>query len=142
MEQYDPALASIRVHVRDLYPRKDSCLCSMFHLLCRLPLCCLGTSPSSTKLFRPLICIELIVALARNILWVSPPMSLIYTSTLSVSSFSSTLGCSFTQSCNASTIILSHTRSCNNSSLFARTIKLCGVVILRYSFSTYVIRCT
>ncbi|RZS13726.1 hypothetical protein BHM03_00045340 [Ensete ventricosum] len=49
MERHDPTLASIRVHALDLYPRKAPCLRSMFHLLCRLPSCDLGTSPSSTQ---------------------------------------------------------------------------------------------
>ncbi|RRT42945.1 hypothetical protein B296_00056775 [Ensete ventricosum] len=39
------------------------------------------------KLFRPLICIELMVVLAPTVPWVSPLLSLIFISTLSVSSF-------------------------------------------------------
>ncbi|RRT37444.1 hypothetical protein B296_00028876 [Ensete ventricosum] len=49
MERHDPTLASIRVHALDLCPRKASCLCSMFQLLCRLPSCGFDTSPSSTQ---------------------------------------------------------------------------------------------
>ncbi|RWW87715.1 hypothetical protein BHE74_00003440 [Ensete ventricosum] len=49
MERHDPALASTRVHVLDLCPRKASCLRSMFNLLRRLPSCGLDTSLSSTK---------------------------------------------------------------------------------------------
>ncbi|CAL9776443.1 unnamed protein product [Musa acuminata subsp. burmannicoides] len=49
MEQHDPTLASARVHVFDLCPRKALCLCSMFQLLCWLPSCGLGTSPSYTQ---------------------------------------------------------------------------------------------
>ncbi|RZS05144.1 hypothetical protein BHM03_00035597 [Ensete ventricosum] len=54
MEQHDPTLASIRVHVLDLCLKKAPCLCSMFHLLCRSPLCGLDTSPSSTQVVSPL----------------------------------------------------------------------------------------
>ncbi|RRT57028.1 hypothetical protein B296_00024967 [Ensete ventricosum] len=50
MEQYDPTLSSTRVHVLDLCPRKAPCLCFIFHLLCRLPLCDLDTSLSSFHL--------------------------------------------------------------------------------------------
>ncbi|THU60279.1 hypothetical protein C4D60_Mb07t10950 [Musa balbisiana] len=49
MEQHDPALASARVHVLDLCPRKALRLRSMFHLLCRLTSYGLGTSPSYTQ---------------------------------------------------------------------------------------------
>ncbi|RZS02244.1 hypothetical protein BHM03_00032249 [Ensete ventricosum] len=49
MERRDPALASTRVHVLDLCPRKVLCLCSMFSFLCRLPSCDLCTSPSFTQ---------------------------------------------------------------------------------------------
>ncbi|RRT63671.1 hypothetical protein B296_00004790 [Ensete ventricosum] len=49
MERQDFTLASTRVHVLDLCPRKALCLHSMFHLLCRLPSCGLDTSPSSTQ---------------------------------------------------------------------------------------------
>ncbi|RRT47758.1 hypothetical protein B296_00030764 [Ensete ventricosum] len=54
MEQYDPTLTFARVHVLDLCPRKALCLCSMFYILCRLPLCGLDTSSSSTQV-APLI---------------------------------------------------------------------------------------
>ncbi|RWV93871.1 hypothetical protein GW17_00043636 [Ensete ventricosum] len=50
MERHDLTLASTRVHALDLYPRKAPYLRSIFHLLCRLPLCGLDTSPSSTQL--------------------------------------------------------------------------------------------
>ncbi|RWW35021.1 hypothetical protein BHE74_00006368 [Ensete ventricosum] len=53
MEQYDPALASVRVYILDLCLRKASCLRSMFHLLCRLPSCGFDTSPSSTQVAPP-----------------------------------------------------------------------------------------
>ncbi|RWW72601.1 hypothetical protein BHE74_00019577 [Ensete ventricosum] len=46
MEQHDLTLASTGVHVLGLGLRKVSCLCSMFHLLRRLPLCSLDTSLS------------------------------------------------------------------------------------------------
>ncbi|RWW29057.1 hypothetical protein GW17_00006426 [Ensete ventricosum] len=49
MERDDLTLASIRVHVIDLCPRKAPCLRSMFHLLCRLPSCDLDISPSSIQ---------------------------------------------------------------------------------------------
>ncbi|RRT46948.1 hypothetical protein B296_00052800 [Ensete ventricosum] len=49
MEQHDPTLASARVYVLDLCPRKAPYLCFMFYLLCRLPSCGLDTSPSSTQ---------------------------------------------------------------------------------------------
>ncbi|RRT55282.1 hypothetical protein B296_00045105 [Ensete ventricosum] len=49
MERHDPTLASTRVRVLDLCPRKASCLRFMFHLLRRLPSCGLDTSPSSTQ---------------------------------------------------------------------------------------------
>ncbi|RWV79742.1 hypothetical protein GW17_00059074 [Ensete ventricosum] len=49
MERHDPTLASTRVHALDLCLRKAPCLYSMFHLLCRLPLCGLNTSPSFTQ---------------------------------------------------------------------------------------------
>ncbi|RRT86082.1 hypothetical protein B296_00001434, partial [Ensete ventricosum] len=48
-EQHDPAHAFVRVHILDVYPRKASYLCSIFHLLCRLPSCGLDASPSSTQ---------------------------------------------------------------------------------------------
>ncbi|RRT77715.1 hypothetical protein B296_00003165 [Ensete ventricosum] len=54
MEQHDLTLASTRVHVPDLSPRKASCLRSMFHLLCRLLSCGLDTSLSSTQVAPPL----------------------------------------------------------------------------------------
>ncbi|RRT35757.1 hypothetical protein B296_00013545 [Ensete ventricosum] len=49
MERHDPTLASIRVHPLELCPRKVLFLCSMFHLLCRLPSCGLDTSPNSSQ---------------------------------------------------------------------------------------------
>ncbi|RWW60390.1 hypothetical protein BHE74_00032619 [Ensete ventricosum] len=49
MERHDLTLASTRVHALDLCPRKAPCLRSMFHLRCRLSLCGLDTSPSSTQ---------------------------------------------------------------------------------------------
>ncbi|RRT50137.1 hypothetical protein B296_00034311 [Ensete ventricosum] len=49
MKRYNPTLASIRVHVLALCPRKAPCLRSMFHLLYRLSSCGLDTSPSSTQ---------------------------------------------------------------------------------------------
>ncbi|RZS26691.1 hypothetical protein BHM03_00060063 [Ensete ventricosum] len=87
MEQHYPTLAFVRVHVLDLCSRKASCLCSMFHLLCRLPSCSLDTSLSSTQVALLSICIELIVALAPTIPRVSPPLSTICTLALSVHSF-------------------------------------------------------
>ncbi|RRT49594.1 hypothetical protein B296_00052292 [Ensete ventricosum] len=54
MERHDLALASARVHVLDLCPMRASCLHSIFHLLCQLPLCDLDTSPSSTQVASPL----------------------------------------------------------------------------------------
>ncbi|RWW18732.1 hypothetical protein GW17_00017261 [Ensete ventricosum] len=54
MERYDPALASIRVHVLDHCLRKAPCLRSMFHFLRRLHSCGLATSPSSTQVAPPL----------------------------------------------------------------------------------------
>ncbi|RRT84159.1 hypothetical protein B296_00013621 [Ensete ventricosum] len=49
MERHDLTLASTRVHVLDLCPRKASCFRSMFHLIHRLPSCGLDTSPNSTQ---------------------------------------------------------------------------------------------
>ncbi|RWV77804.1 hypothetical protein GW17_00061326 [Ensete ventricosum] len=49
MKRHDPTLVSTRVHAFDLCPRKAPCLCSMFHLLCRLSSCGLDTSPNSTQ---------------------------------------------------------------------------------------------
>ncbi|RRT37704.1 hypothetical protein B296_00002700 [Ensete ventricosum] len=46
------------------------------------------------KLLRSLICIELIVALASIVPWVSPPLSLTSTSILSVPSYDVVLDCS------------------------------------------------
>ncbi|RWW81809.1 hypothetical protein BHE74_00009760 [Ensete ventricosum] len=54
MKQHDLTLASTRVHVLDLCPRKAPCLRSMFHLLCRLPSCGLDTLLSSTQVASPL----------------------------------------------------------------------------------------
>ncbi|RWW86846.1 hypothetical protein BHE74_00004350 [Ensete ventricosum] len=47
MKQHDLTLASTRVHVLGLCPKKALCLRSMFHLLRRLPSCDLNTSSSS-----------------------------------------------------------------------------------------------
>ncbi|RRT69204.1 hypothetical protein B296_00018783 [Ensete ventricosum] len=44
-----PPLASTRVHVLNFCPKTTLCLCSMFHLLRRLPSYGLSTSPSSTQ---------------------------------------------------------------------------------------------
>ena len=49
IEWHDLALASIRVHILDLCLRTTLCLCSMFYLLCQLPSCSLGASPSYTQ---------------------------------------------------------------------------------------------
>ncbi|RWW41673.1 hypothetical protein BHE74_00052833 [Ensete ventricosum] len=49
MEQHDPTLASTRVHVFDLCPRKAPCLRSMFYLLRQLPSCGLDTLPNFTQ---------------------------------------------------------------------------------------------
>ncbi|RRT51708.1 hypothetical protein B296_00010592 [Ensete ventricosum] len=49
MERHDPTRTSSRVDVLNLYPRKASCLYSMFHNLRRLLSCVLDTSPSSTQ---------------------------------------------------------------------------------------------
>ncbi|RRT49985.1 hypothetical protein B296_00033549 [Ensete ventricosum] len=49
MERHDLTLASTRVHAFDLCPRKAPYLRFMFHLLCRLSLYGLNTSPSSTQ---------------------------------------------------------------------------------------------
>ncbi|RZS08437.1 hypothetical protein BHM03_00039432 [Ensete ventricosum] len=54
MKQHDLTLASTRVHVLDLCPRKAPCLRSMFHLLCRLPSCGFDTLLSSTQVASPL----------------------------------------------------------------------------------------
>ncbi|RWW82935.1 hypothetical protein BHE74_00008578 [Ensete ventricosum] len=54
MKQHDLTLASTRVHVLDLCPRKALCLRFMFHFLRRLPLCDLDTSPSFTQVAPPL----------------------------------------------------------------------------------------
>ncbi|RRT85962.1 hypothetical protein B296_00005457 [Ensete ventricosum] len=51
MERHDSALVSVRVYILDLCPRKASCLRS---ILCRLPLCSLGTSPGSSQVAPPL----------------------------------------------------------------------------------------
>ncbi|RRT33483.1 hypothetical protein B296_00048357 [Ensete ventricosum] len=49
MERHDLTLASTRVHILDLCPRKAPCLCSMFYLLHRLPSCGFHASLSSTQ---------------------------------------------------------------------------------------------
>ncbi|RWW37191.1 hypothetical protein BHE74_00057726 [Ensete ventricosum] len=49
MEQHDLTLASTRVHVFDLCPRKAPCLRSMFYLLRQLPSCGLDTLPNFTQ---------------------------------------------------------------------------------------------
>ncbi|RZS18586.1 hypothetical protein BHM03_00050876 [Ensete ventricosum] len=49
MERHDLTLASTRVHVLDLCPRKAPCLRSMFYLLRRLPSYGFDTSLSSTQ---------------------------------------------------------------------------------------------
>ncbi|RWV90232.1 hypothetical protein GW17_00047582 [Ensete ventricosum] len=54
MERHDLTLASTRVLVLNLCPRKALCLRSMFHLQRRLPSCNLDTSPSSTQVAPPL----------------------------------------------------------------------------------------
>ncbi|RWW17323.1 hypothetical protein GW17_00018756 [Ensete ventricosum] len=59
----------------------------MFNLLRRLPTCGLDTSQSSTQVAPLSICIELMVALTPPIPRVNPPLSLIFTSTLSVPSY-------------------------------------------------------
>ncbi|RZS22616.1 hypothetical protein BHM03_00055421 [Ensete ventricosum] len=64
----------------------------MFHLLRQLPSCDLDTSPSSIQVAPPSICIELMVALTPTIPQVSPLLSLIFTSTLSVPSFDIAMG--------------------------------------------------
>ncbi|RWV78024.1 hypothetical protein GW17_00061074 [Ensete ventricosum] len=87
MKQHDLTLASTRVHVLDLCPRKAPCLRSMFHLLRRLPSCGLDTLLSSTQVASPLDCIELMVALELTILRVSPLLSPIFILALSVPSF-------------------------------------------------------
>ncbi|RRT34627.1 hypothetical protein B296_00028289 [Ensete ventricosum] len=88
MEQYDHNLASTRVHALDFCPRKALCFRSMFQLLYQLPSCGLDTSPNSTQVAPVLDCIELLVALASTIPWVSPPL------TLSVPSYDVALDCS------------------------------------------------
>ncbi|RRT50698.1 hypothetical protein B296_00051566 [Ensete ventricosum] len=94
MKQHDLTLASTRVHTLDLYPRKAQCLRSIFHLLCRFRSCGLDTSQSSTKSLHSSICIELIMALTSTIPQVNPPLSLIFTSILSVPSYDVALDCS------------------------------------------------
>ncbi|RWW12155.1 hypothetical protein BHE74_00006467 [Ensete ventricosum] len=54
MERHDLTIASTRVHVLDLCPRKTLCLCFMFHLLHRLSSCNLDTSLISTQVAPPL----------------------------------------------------------------------------------------
>ncbi|RWV96344.1 hypothetical protein GW17_00040957 [Ensete ventricosum] len=49
MERHVPTIISTRIHVLDPCQRKALCLHSMFHLLRRLPLYDLNTSPSSTQ---------------------------------------------------------------------------------------------
>ncbi|RRT39131.1 hypothetical protein B296_00025288 [Ensete ventricosum] len=50
MERHNLTLASTRVHVLDLCPRKAPCFRSMLYLLRRLPSCDLDTSPSCSAL--------------------------------------------------------------------------------------------
>ncbi|RWW04272.1 hypothetical protein BHE74_00046315 [Ensete ventricosum] len=77
------------------------------------------------KLLRSSICIELMVALTPTIPRVIPPLSLISTSTLDVSSYDVAMDCSPTWSHNASTNALPHSRSYDDSSLLARPVELC-----------------
>ncbi|RRT71118.1 hypothetical protein B296_00014711 [Ensete ventricosum] len=62
MEQHNLPLASVSVHVLDLYPWKAQCPCSMFHLLCQLSLYGLDTSQIRLSIY-----IELMVALVPTI---------------------------------------------------------------------------
>ncbi|RRT85579.1 hypothetical protein B296_00001129 [Ensete ventricosum] len=128
MERYNPTLATTRVHVLDLYPRKALCFRSMFPSSTLTPFLWLR---NFTKLLRLSICIELIVALMPTIPRVCPPLSLIFTSTLSVLSYDV-----------ASTNALLHSRSCNDSLLLTRSIELCRDIVLRNSSSTCAVRCT
>ncbi|RZS06440.1 hypothetical protein BHM03_00037088 [Ensete ventricosum] len=94
------------------------------------------------KLLRFSICIELLAALMPTIPWVSPPLSLIFTSTQRVPSYDVAMVTPSTSSRNASTNVLLHSRSYNDSSLLTRSIELCGDTVLRYSSSTCVVCCT
>ncbi|RWW61381.1 hypothetical protein BHE74_00031563 [Ensete ventricosum] len=60
MKRHDPTLVSTRVYVIGLYPRKVSCLYSMFYLLRQLPSYGLYTLLSSTQvaLLRDLHCVN------------------------------------------------------------------------------------
>ncbi|RWW44450.1 hypothetical protein BHE74_00049789 [Ensete ventricosum] len=110
MERHDLTLASTRVHVIDLCPRKASCLRSLFHLLHRLPSCGLDTLP---KLLDSSICIELMMVLTPTISRVSPSMSLILTSALSVLLFYVVM---VTPPLD---FVLPHARSCDDSLMLA-----------------------
>ncbi|RWW62242.1 hypothetical protein BHE74_00030642 [Ensete ventricosum] len=96
----------------------------------------------SPKLLYPSICIELVVALTPTIQRVSPPLSLISISALSVSLFGITMSYSPTKSHNVSTNALLHARLYVDFPLLARFIEFCEVVVLRCSFSTSSICCT
>ncbi|RWV80231.1 hypothetical protein BHE74_00039601 [Ensete ventricosum] len=84
MEQHNLTLTFTRIHVLNLYPRKAPCFRSMFSSSTLTPYMRLGYF---TKLLRLSICIELMVALMPTIQRVSPPLSLISTSTLSMPSY-------------------------------------------------------
>ncbi|RZR74286.1 hypothetical protein BHM03_00034900 [Ensete ventricosum] len=49
IERHDRVFASVKVHILNLYRRKASHLCSIFHLLYQLPSYDLRTSPNSTQ---------------------------------------------------------------------------------------------
>ncbi|RRT75602.1 hypothetical protein B296_00009937 [Ensete ventricosum] len=94
------------------------------------------------KLLCPSICIELMVALAPTIPRVSPLLSLIFISALSVPSFDVVMVAPPLDLTMHPPNALPYARSCDDSSSLARSIELCGVVVLRYSSSTCVVHFT
>ncbi|RRT75260.1 hypothetical protein B296_00009801 [Ensete ventricosum] len=93
------------------------------------------------KLFRLSICIELMVALARTIPRVSPPLSLISTSTLSVPSYDVAIiapPLDLTIHPPMHYFIRDHV----TTPRLARFVELSRGIVLRYSSLTCAIRCT
>ncbi|RZR98884.1 hypothetical protein BHM03_00028338 [Ensete ventricosum] len=137
IERHNPTIASTRVHILDLYPRKASCFRSMFPSCTSTPFMQLGYF---TKLLHLSIYIKLMVDLMPTIPWVSPPLSLISISTLSVSSYDVAMVAPLLDL--AMHPPMHYFIRDPDSSLLARFIELCEDTVLRYSSSTCAIRCT
>ncbi|RZS12415.1 hypothetical protein BHM03_00043918 [Ensete ventricosum] len=142
MKRHDLTLTSTRVHALDLCPRKlrASAPCFIFYVDSLHAAWILHQVPP--KSLCSSIYIKLIVALVSTIPWVSPLLSSISASTLSVSSYDVALDYSPTLSRNASTNALPHSRSCDDSTSLARSVELYGDITLRNSSSICAVHCT